>query len=62
MDARTITLLVVALCLPLAGYLAFKWFRIFNSADGERYMKRRMQGPFVPLSPEENAQDETRKP
>ena len=61
MDARSITLLVLVLCLPVAAYVVFKWFKIFNSPDGERYMKRRMQGPFVPLSPEENAEDEARK-
>ena len=49
MNARLIMLLLVALSLPLAGYLAFKWFKVFNSKDGERYMKRRMQGPYVPL-------------
>ncbi|MBC7454242.1 MAG: hypothetical protein H7335_11150 [Massilia sp.] len=49
MNARLIMLLIVALLLPLAGYLAFKWFKVFNSKDGERYMKRRMQGPYVPL-------------
>ncbi len=61
MDAWAIALVIMGLCLPLVGYIAFKWFRIFNSVDGERYLKRRMQGPYVPLSAEENAEDAARK-
>jgi hypothetical protein len=30
-------------------------------ADGERYLKRRIQGPFVPLSRDEIAADEARR-
>jgi hypothetical protein len=62
MDARSITLVIMVLCLPLVGYLAYKWFKVFNSADGERYMKRRMQGPFAPLSADESAAEDARKP
>lgn len=61
MNARSIALVIVVLCLPLVGYIAYKWFWIFNSADGERYLKRRLQGPFVPLSAEDNAADDARK-
>lgn len=43
--------------IPLAALLAYKWWKIFNSPDGERYLKRRMQGPFVPLRQEEIAED-----
>jgi hypothetical protein len=54
-------LMVVLALIALAGvgalYLAFK---VFNSPDGERYRKRRMQGSFVPLSAEEIAEDEAR--
>ena len=60
MTAQSITLMMLALLLPLAAYLAFTWFRIFNSAEGERYMKRRMQGPFVPLSAKDSADDAAR--
>ena len=35
-------------------------FRVLNSPDGERYQKMRMQGPFVPLSAEEIADDQKR--
>jgi hypothetical protein len=34
--------------------------RVYNSTDGERLRKRRTQGPFVPLSAEEIAEDEQR--
>ena len=28
------------------------WIQLGNSARGERYIKQRMQGPFVPLDKE----------
>lgn len=31
-----------------------------NSADGERRLRTRMQGPFVPLGEEDIAEDEAR--
>jgi hypothetical protein len=37
----------------VAAYGWWKWFKIFNSADGERYSRAVTQGPLVPLSPEE---------
>lgn len=61
MNALSITLVVAAACLPIAGYAAYQWFKIFNSADGERYMKRRAQGPFVPLNADDIAEDDARK-
>lgn len=50
----TITVVVIA-------YVVIRLWKAFNSPDGERYLKRRMQGPFVPLTPEENARDKARK-
>jgi hypothetical protein len=47
--------------LPFAAYLAYKWWKIFNSPDGERYLKRRIQGPFVPFSRDEIAADAARR-
>ena len=35
---------------PLLG--AYLWIRLGNSAQGERYIKQRIQGPFVPLHKE----------
>ncbi|THC42444.1 hypothetical protein [Massilia sp. Mn16-1_5] len=52
----------LALVVVLIAYAAFRLWKAFNSPDGERYLKRRMQGPFVPLTPEERARDEARKP
>ena len=34
--------------LVIGGVALYLWLRIFNSPDGERYMKQRIQGPFVP--------------
>ena len=31
---------------------AYLWIRLGNSAQGERYIKQRIQGPFVPLDKE----------
>jgi hypothetical protein len=62
MSARSIILLFVVVLVPLMAFLAWKWIQIFNSPDGERYLKRRLQGPFTPLSDQDNAQDEARKP
>jgi hypothetical protein len=50
-------LLLVALLLVGAVYLLRRW----NSPDGERYMRMRMQGPFVPLSEEDVAADRRRR-
>ena len=36
---------------PLLG--AYLWIRLGSSPQGERYMKQRMQGPFVPLDKED---------
>lgn len=54
-------LLVIGSVWLVSIWLLFKVFAVFNSADGERYRKRRMQGPFVPLSTEEIEEDEQRK-
>ena len=48
---------VLVMVVVIVGIVAF---RVFNSPDGERYQKMRMQGPFVPLSAEDIAEDEER--
>ncbi len=48
------------LILALHFFVVMKVFSVFNSPDGERYRKMRMQGPFVPLSTEEIAADDRR--
>ena len=57
MNTLTLILTLVALASVVVLYLAFK---LFNSPDGERYRKQRMQGPFFPISAEEIAEDEAR--
>ena len=61
MSIRSVVLIIVVCIVPLWGFAAFKWWKIFNSPDGERYLKRRMQGPFVPLSADEVASDDANK-
>jgi hypothetical protein len=38
--------------IVLVALIAGLWymFRVWNSPDGERYMRERSQGPFVPLN------------
>lgn len=39
------------------GALAIRvWWKRFNSADGERYLKMRIQGPFVPIETDDAEQ------
>ena len=58
MDVRAIGLTITVVFI---AYVAIKLWKAFNSSDGERYLKRRMQGPFVPLTSEEQARDKARK-
>lgn len=40
--------LLLLIGAPVLG--AYVWFRLARSKDGERYLKQRMQGPFVPTN------------
>jgi hypothetical protein len=53
-------LLIVVLGI-FGAWCLMHYFSVFNSDDGERYQRRRMQGPFVPLSHEDIEEDERRK-
>ncbi len=45
---------LVQVTLVLGGCVAvWCWLRVMNSPRGERYLKDRMQGPFVPLDKEQ---------
>ena len=46
-----IVLFVVCTAVALLGGI-FLWVLVFNSPDAERYLKQRMQGPFVPVHPD----------
>jgi hypothetical protein len=59
MNVRTVGLIITVV---LIAYAAFRLWKAFNSPDGERYLKRRMQGPFVPLPPDAQARDKAREP
>ena len=59
MNLRTIGLIVTVV---LIAYAAFRLWKAFNSPEGERYLKRRMQGPFVPLNSNDQARDKAREP
>lgn len=48
--------LVVAMAVVVAVIAT----RAANSTDGERRLRTRMQGPFVPLSEEDIAEDDAR--
>ena len=54
-------LLLIGLVVPVVAIIGMvKLVRAFNSPDGERCRRIRMQGPFVPLSAEDIAEDERR--
>ncbi len=40
------TLVLIAACAAAGGAL---WLWLLNSPHGERYIKQRIQGPFIPL-------------
>jgi hypothetical protein len=40
--------------IVVAAFVLVRVLKILNSPDGERYQKMRMQGPFVPLDPEDD--------
>lgn len=40
----SVVAVVVIVVVALAVYL----FKVFNSPEGERYLRQRSQGPFVP--------------
>ncbi|HJW55729.1 MAG TPA: hypothetical protein VJ577_10690 [Burkholderiaceae bacterium] len=52
-----LTIFTVIGAPALGLYLSFK---AYGGENGERYRKRRMQGPFVPLSAEDIAEDDAR--
>jgi hypothetical protein len=60
MNRLALLLFFVAVVLPVMGYVLFRWWKLANSPDGERYVKRRMQGPFVPLGKDDVAEDNAR--
>ena len=60
MNKYTLLFFIVPLSLAAGIYSAYKLLKFYNSPDAERYRKRSMQGPFVPLSAEDIAQDEAR--
>lgn len=61
MEKGLIVLMVLILWGPAVLYLAYRFIKMFNSPDGERLARRNLQGPFVPLSREDIADDEARQ-
>lgn len=50
------TVLVIVGAFLLGAIVFCVWWKVFNSADGERYLKMRMQGPFVPIETDDTEQ------
>ena len=48
--------LVIVGAFVLGAIVIGVWWKLFNSADGERYLKMRMQGPFVPIEADDTEQ------
>ncbi|MDR7304985.1 hypothetical protein [Rhodoferax saidenbachensis] len=43
------TILVIVIVLLVAVFGGVAWWKLFNTPDGERYLKMRTQGPFAPI-------------
>lgn len=56
----SIVVLFILAVLVASAWGWVKVFQTFNSPDGERYRRLKMQGPFVPLSQEDIEEDERR--
>jgi hypothetical protein len=61
MEKGLIVLMVLVLWGPAVLYLGYRFIKMFNSPDGERLARRATQGPFVPLSSADIADDEARR-
>jgi len=51
---RELIIFIILLIPVLAVYL---WWRLFNTPNGERYLKMRMQGPLVPAGDDDAQND-----
>lgn len=60
MEKGLIVMVLLVLWGPAVLYLGYRFIKMFNSPDGERLRRRATQGPFVPLSAEDIAEDEAR--
>ena len=54
---RELIIFIVLLVPVLVVYL---WWKLFNTPKGERYLKMRMQGPFVPAGDDETQKETER--
>lgn len=50
----TISVLILLACVIVGGFL---WIKFYNSENAERYVRQRMQGPFVPDPRSEDTED-----
>jgi len=53
-------ILIVFLIVTTPALAVFLWWKVFNSPNGERYLKMRTQGPFVPANGDVGPKDESR--
>ena len=60
MQKGLIVLMLLVLWGPAVLYLGYRFIKTFNSPQGERLARRAAQGPFAPLSQQEQAEDEAR--
>ena len=62
MNRYTLLIAAVAIFFVAIVYFSFRILKSSNRPDWERVQRRRIQGPFVPLSTEQIAEDEARIP
>lgn len=61
MEKGLIVTMLLVLWGPAVLYLGYRFIKMFNSPDGERLARRSAQGPFVPLSEADIAEDQARQ-
>ena len=59
MNKNTLIFVLILFAI-VCVYLAYQLFKYYNSPEGERHARMRMQGAFAPLSKEELEQDQAR--
>ena len=61
MEKGLIVTMLLVLWGPAVLYLGYRFIKMFNSPDGERLARRVAQGPYVPLSEADIAEDSARQ-
>jgi hypothetical protein len=59
MKGFSMEIIIVFLIVAAPVLAIFLWWKVFNSPNGERYLKMQTQGPFVPANGDVGPKDES---